>query len=102
MRSEAVRSRRPVSFRSTMTSVGHHPLIGQLLRAVGASETEPPSREVWRELLGRMSQMYHETDLDRMTRERSAETSSRDMQRLYQELKQKTESERAEQEAIMR
>ena len=85
-----------------MTAVGHHPLVGQLLRAVGAGETEPPSAEGWRELLGRMSQMYYETDLDRMTRERSAETSSRDMQRLYQELKQKTESERAEQEAIMR
>jgi PAS domain S-box-containing protein len=85
-----------------MTAVGHHPLVGQLLRAVGASEADPPSPELWRELLTRMSQMYYETDLDRMTREQSAETSSRDMQRLYQELKQRTESERAEQEAIMR
>jgi PAS domain S-box-containing protein len=46
--------------------------------------------------------MYYETDLDRVTRERSVESSSRDMQRLYQELKQRTESERAEQEAVMR
>src|ERR1043166_3089916 len=85
-----------------MTAPGFHPLVGQLLRGVGASEMEPPSPEVWRELLARMSQMYYETDLDRVTREQSAETSSRDMRRQYEELKQRTESERMEQEAIMR
>jgi PAS domain S-box-containing protein len=85
-----------------MTPVGHHPLVGQLLRSVGASDAEAPSLATWRELLRRMSQMYYETDIDRVTRERSVENSSRDMQRLYQELKQKTESELAEQEAIMR
>jgi PAS domain S-box-containing protein len=85
-----------------MTPVGHHPLVGQLLRSIGASDVEVPSLATWRELLRRMSQMYYETDLDRVTRERSVESSSRDMQRLYQELKQRTESERAEQEAVMR
>ena len=85
-----------------MTPVGHHPLVGQLLRSIGASDAEVPSLATWRELLRRMSQMYYETDLDRVTRERSVESSSRDMQRLYQELKQRTESERAEQEAVMR
>ena len=85
-----------------MTSVGHHPLVGQLLRSVGASEAEVPSLETWREMLGRLSQMYYETDQDRDELERSIETSSRDMQRLYQELKQKAETERAEQDAILR
>src|SRR6185295_15351342 len=68
-------------------------------RFAGAGESEVPSLAAWRELLRRMSQMCYETDLDRVTREQSVESSSRDMQRLYQELKQKTESERAEHEA---
>ncbi|HEX8111028.1 MAG TPA: hypothetical protein VF516_25025, partial [Kofleriaceae bacterium] len=72
-----------------MTSVGHHPLVGQLLRSVGASENEAPSLETWRELLARISQMYHETDQDRDELESSIESSSREMQRLYQELKQR-------------
>jgi len=85
-----------------MTPVGHHPLVGQLLRSVGASDLQVPSLETWRELIGRISQMYYETDQDRDELERSIESSSRDMQRLYQELKQKAESERAEQDAILR
>jgi len=85
-----------------MTPVGHHPLVGQLLRSTGASDLQAPSLETWRELLGQISQMYYETDQDRDELERSIESSSRDMQRLYQELKQKAESERAEQDAILR
>jgi PAS domain S-box-containing protein len=85
-----------------MTPLGNHPLVGQLLRSVGASDTQVPSLEMWREMLGRMSQMYYETDQDRDELERSIESSSRDMQRLYQELKQKAETERAEQDAILR
>ena len=85
-----------------MTPVGHHPLVGQLLSSVGASDAEVPSLETWRELLGRMSEMYYATDQDRDELERSIESSSRDMQRLYQELKHKAETERVEQEAIMR
>ena len=85
-----------------MTPVGHHPLVGQLLSCVGASDAEVPSLETWRELLGRMSEMYYETDQDRDELERSIESSSRDMHRLYQELKQKAETERVEQDAILR
>ncbi|HEX3479396.1 MAG TPA: ATP-binding protein [Kofleriaceae bacterium] len=85
-----------------MTPVGHHPLVGQLLLSVGASENEAPSLEIWRDLLARMSQMYYETDQDRDELESSIESSSREMQRLYQELKQKAEAERAEQDAILR
>jgi two-component system, sensor histidine kinase and response regulator len=85
-----------------MTPVGHHPLVGQLLHNVGASESEAPSLETWRDLLTWMSQMYYETDQDRDELESSIESSSREMQRLYQELKQKAEAERAEQDAILR
>jgi len=85
-----------------MTPVGHHPLVGQLLLSVGASDTEAPSLETWRDMLARMSQMYYETDQDRDELESSIESSSREMQRLYQELKQKAEAERAEQDAILR
>src|ERR1041384_2860653 len=85
-----------------MTPVGHHPLVGQLLSSVGATDAQAPSLETWREMLARMSEMYYATDQDRDELERSIESSSRDMQRLYQELKHKAETERVEQEAIMR
>jgi len=85
-----------------MTTELQHPLIGQLLRRVGASEAEAPPLDTWRELLGLVSQMAYEADRDRDALERSIEISSRDMQRLYQDLKQRTESERVEQDAIMR
>ncbi len=79
-----------------------HPVVGQLLGKVGASEAEAPPPAAWRELLALMSEMYYASDHERDTLERSIEMSSRDMQRLYQDLKRRTESERAEQEAIMR
>jgi PAS domain S-box-containing protein len=79
-----------------------HPRVGQLLHRVGASEAEAPPLEAWRELLALMSEMSYASDRDRDALERSIETSSRDMQRLYQDLKRRSESERAEQEAIMR
>jgi PAS domain S-box-containing protein len=85
-----------------MTPVGHHPLVGQLLSCVGASDAEAPSLDTWRALLSRMSEIYYETDQDRDELERSIESSSRDMYRLYQELKQKAETERVEQDAILR
>jgi PAS domain S-box-containing protein len=85
-----------------MTPVGHHPLVGQLLSSVGASDAEAPSLATWHELLSRLSDMYYETDQDRDELERSIESSSRDMQRLYQELKQRAEIERVEQDAILR
>lgn len=85
-----------------MTAVPQHPRIGQLLHRVGASEAEAPPLDTWREMLDLMSQMAYEADRDREALERSIESSSRDMQRLYQDLKQRTESERVEQEAVMR
>ena len=85
-----------------MMPLEQHPLLGQLLRKVGATPGEPPALDAWRELLGLVSQLCYESDQDRDTLERSIEISSRDMQRLYQDLKRRAESERAEQDAIMR
>ena len=85
-----------------MTSGEYHPLLGQLLRKVEASEAEPPPPDTWRKLLGLLSQAYTEADRDRDTLEESIEISYQEMQRLYDDLKQRSESERAEQEAIMR
>jgi PAS domain S-box-containing protein len=81
-----------------MTPLGHHPRVGQLLRSVGSGDDEPPSLEAWRELLTRMSQMYYEADQDRDELESSIDASSRAMQ----ELKQRLEAERVEQDAILR
>ena len=85
-----------------MTASAHHPLVTELLRTIGASEAEAPPPEAWGKLLELMSQTCLEADRDRDTLAKSIEASSRDMQRLYQELKQRTDSELAEQEAIMR
>jgi PAS domain S-box-containing protein len=85
-----------------VSQLEQHPVVGQLLRRVGATESEAPSLETWRELLELLSRMYYESDQDRDSLERSIEISSRDMQRLYQDLKRRTETERAEQDAIMR
>ena len=85
-----------------MTDAAHHPGVEQLLQAVGASADEVPPPEAWRRLLALMSQQHHEADRERDALVRSVEASSRDMQRLYEEHKLRTESARAEQEAIMR
>jgi PAS domain S-box-containing protein len=85
-----------------MTTVGQHPMLDQLLRRAGASAAEPPTPATWHALMGLWNQMLHEADQERDALERSIEIASRDMQRLYQDLKRKTDSERVEQEAIMR
>jgi len=85
-----------------MTSREPHPMVGRLLHKVGASEAEAPPLAAWRELLALMSELYYASDRDRDALARSIETSSRDMERMYQDLKQRAESERVEQEAIMR
>ena len=85
-----------------MTDETLHPLLGRVLRKIGASPAETPSPEVWRELLKVVSRTYQEADQDRYTLERSIEISSREMQGLYQDLQTRTESERAEKDAILR
>jgi signal transduction histidine kinase len=72
-----------------------HPLLGRLLRKVGANADEAPSLEAWRELLALVGRTYQEADQDRYTLERSIDISSREMQGLYQDLKRRSESELA-------
>ena len=79
-----------------MMPLEQHPVLGQLLRKVGASAGEPPPLDAWRHLLVLISQLCYESDQDRDILERSIEISSRDMQWLYQDLKRRAESERAE------
>ena len=85
-----------------MTPRGVHPLVEQLLAQVGASDAQVPALESWQALLGLMSAVCRQADQAREVLEESVEISSREMQRLYQDLKRQTESERVEQEAIMR
>jgi PAS domain-containing protein len=81
-----------------MKPVDYHPLVSQLLRSVGASESVAPSMEAWRELLTLMSEMHYKTDRDRDELETSIENSAHKMQ----ELERKVETERVEQDAILR
>jgi PAS domain S-box-containing protein len=85
-----------------MTPVEPHARVEQLLERAGASATDAPGAETWRALLGHLDEMFRDADRERDTLERSIETGSRDMQRLYHDLQRKTESERVEQEAVMR
>jgi protein-histidine pros-kinase len=79
-----------------------HPLLARLLRKVGASSDAAPSLEAWRELLALVSRTYHEGDQDRYTLERSIDISSREMQRLYQDLKRRTDQQLEESYAVLR
>jgi PAS domain S-box-containing protein len=77
-------------------------VVALLLRQVGASAAEPPSEQVWREMVGRMNQMCETADEERDQLEQSIATSARDTQQLFQDLKRRTDRERAQHEAIVR
>jgi PAS domain S-box-containing protein len=72
-----------------------HPLLGRLLRRLGANTAETPSLEAWQALLKLVGRTYQEADQDRYTLERSIEISSLEMQGLYEALKRQSESELA-------
>ncbi|MDB4957052.1 MAG: sensory transduction histidine kinase [Myxococcales bacterium] len=81
---------------------GTHPLLGRLLRKLGASQAEVPSLEAWQGLLKLVGRTYQEADQDRYTLERSIEISSREMQGLYEALKRQSETElAAERQRVM-
>ena len=69
-----------------------HPLLERLLLKVGATTGEAPSNEAWRHLLTLLSRTYQENDQDRYTLERSIDISSREMQKLYLDLKKNSEN----------
>ena len=69
-----------------------HRLLSRQLKKLGLRETAPPDPEAWTALLDRISATYAEADQDRYTIERSLEISSREMQKLYQDLQGVSES----------
>jgi two-component system, cell cycle sensor histidine kinase PleC len=71
-----------------------HPLLKRQLKRLGVDD-EPPTTEQWHELLERIDATYAQADQDRYTLERSLDISSREMQQLYADLKQASETELA-------
>ena len=70
-----------------------HPLFDRLLRKVGASLDAVPSFEAWQALGQLVARTYGDADQDRYTIERAMEMSSHEMQKLYEELRQRAEHE---------
>ncbi|MEO8846553.1 MAG: ATP-binding protein [Kofleriaceae bacterium] len=70
-----------------------HPLLGRVLRKVGASHDSMPSLDAWRAFLDLVSRTYNEADQDRYTIERAMDVSSSEMQGLYVELEQRGQRE---------
>lgn len=69
-------------------------LQNQLAR-LGLGEATPPNEEIWAEFLQRVNLSYTEADQDRYLLERSLTISSEEMQRLYQGLRQSSETQLA-------
>jgi diguanylate cyclase (GGDEF)-like protein len=65
-----------------MDQVMHRTLLRQL-RRLGLHAEAPPTLDVWRELLQRVSATYVQADEERYTLERSTEISSSEMQQLH-------------------
>ncbi|MDH5775453.1 MAG: response regulator, partial [Nitrospirota bacterium] len=69
-----------------------HPLLKRQLKRVGADDlTAPPSPEKWVKLLEGISNAYTESDQGRALLERSLALSSKEMQQLYDNLRETSE-----------
>lgn len=74
-----------------------HPLLTRQLKRLGLEkETLPPSVAEWDELLERVSQSYLEADQGHALLERSLALSSKEMQELYAQLKQTSDTQLAQ------
>jgi PAS domain S-box-containing protein len=74
-----------------------HPLLARQLKRLGLDEGHPPSLpEVWGELLEKISRSYVEADQGHALLERSLALSSEEMQNLYAQLKQTSETQLAQ------
>ncbi|HEY0133049.1 MAG TPA: PAS domain-containing protein, partial [Nannocystis sp.] len=70
-----------------------HRLLLRQLRRLGISEQgAPPSAEAWRALLAAVSSTYASDEQDRYLLERSLDLSSREMQVLYENLREVSET----------
>lgn len=70
-----------------------HPLLARQLKRLGLDEAHPPSSVVWDELLRKIDQSYVEADQGHALLERSLALSSAEMQELYAQLKQSSETQ---------
>ncbi len=70
-----------------------HPLLARQLKRLGLDEGQPPSPVVWEELLKRIDRSYLEADQGHALLERSLALSSAEMQELYAQLKQNSETQ---------
>ena len=69
-----------------------HPLLKRQIKRVGSADlTVPSSPEMWNQLLERISNAYTEADQGRELLERSLALSSKEMQQLYDNLRQTSE-----------
>lgn len=73
-----------------------HPLLARQLKRLGLDEQHPPpSREAWSELIERIDRSYVEADQGHALLERSLALSSKEMQDLYAQLKQSSDTQLA-------
>lgn len=70
-----------------------HPLLARQLKRLDLDEAHPPSPVVWDELLKKINQSYIEADQGHALLERSLALSSAEMQELYAQLKQSSETQ---------
>jgi PAS domain S-box-containing protein len=74
-----------------------HPLLARQLKRVGLGQEHlPPTPEAWSEILKRISQSYVEADQGHALLERSLALSSEEMRTLYEQLKQTSETQLAQ------
>ena len=74
-----------------------HPLLARQLRRLGLDEQHPPpSLEAWSELIERIDRSYVEADKGHALLERSLALSSKEMQDLYAQLKQSSDTQLAQ------
>ncbi|MCE9535630.1 MAG: serine/threonine-protein phosphatase, partial [Nitrospirae bacterium] len=70
-----------------------HPLLQRQLKRLGLDpERCPTEADAWRTVLERISQSYTEGDQGRTLLERSLDVTSREMQGLYEELQDSSET----------
>ncbi len=69
-----------------------HRLLARQLGKYDLDPDSPPDPETWRQFLTRVDKVYTETDQDRYLLERSLAISSQEMQELYNNLKQASET----------
>ena len=69
-----------------------HRMLNRQLRRLQLDGETPPNAQQWAELLERVNRAYEQSDQDRYLLERSLSISSKEMQQLYDDLKQSSET----------